>query len=104
MNNIDYEQKLAENGFTAKDIAAMRQYLGQDGATYPSLLGELRVRFITSCIIIAIIIAGLIYTLLYENSDYLFGYILAMIITGPIFYFMTPMKLGCKAFLYKMKN
>lgn len=104
MNNIEIEEKLAQNGFTGKDIAAMRQYLGKDGATYPSLLGELRVRFIVSCIIIAIIIAGLIYTINYENNDYIFGYIISMIITIPIFYFMTPMNLGCKAFIYKMKN
>ena len=104
MNSIEIEEKLAQNGFTGKDIAAMRQYLGKDGATYPSLLGELRVRFIASCINIAIIIAGMIYTLNYENSDYIFGYIIAMIITIPIFYFMTSMKLGCKAFIYKMKN
>lgn len=104
MNSIEMEKKLVRNGFTGKDIAAMRQYLGQDGATYLTLLGELRARFITSCIIIAIIIAGLVYTLIYESSDYIFGYAVAMIIIAPIFYFMTPIKLGYRAFLYKMKN
>lgn len=104
MNSSKIEEDLARNGFTGKDIAAMRQYLGKDGATYPSLLGELKVRFITSCIVIAIILAGFSYTFIYENSDYIFGYVVAMVISGPIFYFMTPMKLGCKAFIYKMKN
>lgn len=52
MNNIEFEEKLARNGFTGKDIAAIRQYLGEDGATYSSLLGELRRRFIVfvSCL------------------------------------------------------
>lgn len=29
MNNIEFEEKLARNGFTGKDIAAIRQYLGR---------------------------------------------------------------------------
>lgn len=104
MNSIQIEEELVRCGFTGKDLAAMRQHLGKEGATYPSLLGELRVRFIISCIIIAIIITGFTYSLMFESSDYLFGYGVAMTITAPIFYFMTPIKLGYKAFIYKFKN
>jgi hypothetical protein len=104
MNSIQFEEELVRCGFTGKDLAAMRQQLGKEGATYPSLLDELRVRFIASCIIMAIIITGFTYSMMYESSDYLFGYVVAMIITAPIFYFMTPMKLGYKAFIYKLKN
>ena len=104
MNSVKIEEELVKNKFTGKDLAAMRQYLGKEGATYPSLLGELRVRFITSCIIIAIIITGFTYSLIYESSDFLFGYGIAIIITAPIFYFMTPMKLGYKAFIYTLRN
>lgn len=65
MNNIEFEEKLARNGFTGKDIAAIRQYLGEDGATYPSLLGELRRRFIVFCVLLAILASVWIFYIFY---------------------------------------
>ncbi|MFD1804469.1 hypothetical protein ACFSFZ_20065 [Mixta tenebrionis] len=104
MNSAKIEKDLARNGFTGKDIAAMRQYLGQDGATYPTLLNELRRRFIFSIIISFILVCATIHQVYSGDINYLFAYSLTWIIIGPIIYFMTPMKLGFKAFRYKLKN
>ncbi len=104
MNSIEMEERLARNGFTGKDIAAMRQYLGQDGATYLTLLGELRARFIFSVVIIFILLVATVHEVYSESVEYFFAYSLMWLIVGPIIYFMTPMKLGFKAFKYKRKN
>lgn len=103
MNNIEFEEKLARNGFTSKDIAAMRQYLGKDGATYPSLLGELRGRFIVSCVLLAILTSVWIFYIFNGDKAEVLSFSFTMLVVIPIFYFMTPMKLGFKAFMFKKK-
>ena len=103
MNNIEIEEKLAQNGFTGKDIAAMRQYLGKDGATYPSLLGELRGRFVVSCVLLAILTFVWIFYIFNGDKAEVLSFSFTMLIAIPVFYFMTPLKLGFKAFRFKNK-
>lgn len=103
MNNIEFEEKLARNGFTGKDIAAIRQYLGEDGATYPSLLGELRRRFIVFCVLLAILASVWIFYIFTGDKAEIMSYSFTMLVFIPIIYFMTPMKLGFKAFMFKKK-
>lgn len=103
MNNIEFEEKLARNGFTGKDIAAIRQYLGEDGATYPSLLGELRRRFIVFCVLLAILASVWIFYIFTGDKAEILSYSFTMLVVIPIIYFMTPMKLSFKAFMFKKK-
>ena len=100
MNNIEMEEKLFRSGFTGKDIAVMRQYLGQNGATYLTLLNELRGRFIVNAIIIFIFLLGLIYTIVFEDRPHIIGYIIMIIVVLPIINFVTPMRLAFKAYRY----
>jgi len=104
VNTAKIEEELAKNGFTVKDLAAMRQYLGKDGATYLTLLSELKGRFILSCVLIVILCAVWIYFVFRGEKGDLISFSLTMLVAAPIFYIMTPMKLAFKAFKYMRKN
>lgn len=104
MNTAQIEEDLSRNGFTAKDLAAMRQYLGKNGATYLTLLSELKGRFILSCVLIAILCAVWIYFAFRGEKGDLVSFSLTMLVAAPVFYFMTPMKLAFKAFRYVRKS
>lgn len=104
MNAFEFERKLSDRGFKAKDIIALRHYLEKGGNTYPALLKELNIRFIASVILIFILAAVWLYTFLYKDHIAILSYSITMLIVAPIFYIFTPMKLGCKAFIYMLKK
>lgn len=104
MNNRDMERDLLNNGFSQKDILAMRKHLGEKGVTYLTLLAELNGRFLMSCFLIILIFIGLIYTISVEDRDGIIGYAIAMLVAAPIFYILTPLTLGFKAFMYRRKS
>ncbi|AOE38662.1 MULTISPECIES: hypothetical protein [Pantoea] len=104
MNIFEIERSLAENGFNAKDISALRMQAEKSGTTYPALLKELSLRFIASMLLVIILAIVWIYTLMYKDSLAITSYSITMLIIAPIFYIFTPMKLGYKSFLYTRKK
>jgi len=104
MNIFEFEKKISENGFNAKDIAALRIQAEKSGTTYPALLKELSIRFIAALILVIILAIVWVYTLLYKDSLAIASYSITMLIIAPIFYIFTPMKLGYKAFRYSRKQ
>lgn len=104
MNIFEIERSLAENGFNAKDISALRMQAEKSGTTYPTLLKELSLRFIASMLLVIILAIVWIYTLMYKDSLAITSYSITMLIIAPIFYIFTPMKLGYKSFLYTRKK
>ncbi len=104
MNTFEIEKNLAENGFNAKDIAALRMQAEKSGTTYPTLLKELSIRFIASMFLVVILAIVWIYTIMYKDSLAITSYSITMLIIAPIFYIFTPMKLGYKAFQYSRRK
>lgn len=104
MNIFEFEKKLSENGFNAKDIAALRIQAEKSGTTYPALLKELSIRFIAALILVIILAIVWVYTFIYKDSLAIASYSITMLIIAPIFYIFTPMKLGYKAFRYSRKK
>lgn len=104
MNIFEIERRLAESGFNAKDISALRMQAEKSGTTYPALLKELSLRFIASMLLVIILAIVWIYTLMYKDSLAITSYSITMLIIAPIFYIFTPMKLGYKSFLYTRKK
>jgi len=104
MNTFESEKKLVENGFNAKDIAALRMQSEKSGTTYPDLLEELSIRFIASMFLEVILAIIWIYTIMYKDSLAIISYSITMLIIAPIFYIFTPMKLGYKSFQYTRKK
>lgn len=104
MNVFEMEKKLAQRGFSAKDIAALRMQAGKSGTTYPALLKELSIRFIAASILVIILAIVWVYTLAYKDNLAIISYSITMLIIAPIFYIFTPMKLGYKAFRYSRKK
>ncbi|NEG58025.1 hypothetical protein [Pantoea agglomerans] len=104
MNIFEIERSLAESGFNAKDISALRMQAEKSGTTYPALLKELSLRFIASMLLVIILAIVWIYMLMYKDSLAITSYSITMLIIAPIFYIFTPMKLGYKSFLYTRKK
>jgi len=104
MNTFEIEKNLAENGFNAKDIAALRMQSEKSGTTYPALLKELSIRFIASMFLVVILAIVWIYTIICKDSLAITSYSITMLIIAPIFYIFTPMKLGYKSFRYTRKK
>lgn len=104
MNVFEIERRLAESGFNAKDIAALRMQAEKSGTTYPVLLKELSLRFIASMLLVIILTVVWIYTFIYKDSLAITSYSITMLIIAPIFYIFTPMKLGYKSFRYTRKK
>ena len=63
MNKMQIEEMLVKEGFTPKEVSVIRQHAEKDGYPYPWLLSQLKKRFIIAMILIAILIAGLIFTI-----------------------------------------
>jgi len=104
MNTFEIEKNLAENGFNAKDIAALRMQAEKSGTTYPGLLKELSIRFTAAMFLVVILAIIWIYTIMYKDSLAITSYSITMLIIAPIFYIFTPMKLGYKSFRYTRKK
>jgi hypothetical protein len=85
MNSAGMECQLNRGGFTVKEIRALRQYLGESGVTYPVLLGQLRVRFIASVGMLALVAVGFVWTLMYEDFKTAIAATISLAIIFPVF-------------------
>lgn len=104
MTNIEMEEKLSEQGFSAREIALLKHRVEQDTTTYQALLIDLRKRFI-GCVIFLLVVLfyfGGAY-FIRGQSDFL-STILTLIFTLIVFWFLAPLKLGAKAYLFIRNN
>lgn len=104
MNNRDMERDLLNNGFSQKDILAMRKHLSEKGVTYLTLLAELQVRFTAALLLVFILVIVWIYYLLYGERIEVISFSITLFIAAPLFYIFTPARLGFKAVMYNRKR
>ncbi|QKJ86542.1 hypothetical protein PMPD1_1589 [Paramixta manurensis] len=103
MNETGLLRQLHEQGFTAKDIAILRQYVEQDGVTYLSLLKELRKRLIVMSIFTLCMFVLWACMAIFEYHQ-LFSFSITMLFFLVIVYIMTPVRLATKAYLFLKKE
>lgn len=103
MNDLEMERKLAENGFTAKELAVLRSYRKKDGVTFYVLLKELRQRLFFSVSVFFLLCVVWCVVAAFGNEKSLVSFSVTMLIFLFIAYFITPIKIGVKSYLYLKK-
>jgi membrane protein YdbS with pleckstrin-like domain len=96
----DFEQKLLQNGFSAKDIRKLNEILNRDdnkADTLQTLIQELSKRFWAGIISMLIILSVFIYGIAKGHKESLISYAIVLIIGAIIVYFVIPMNLAWKA-------
>lgn len=96
----DFEQKLLQNGFSAKDICKLNEILNRDenkSDTLQSLIQELSKRFWAGIISMLIILSIFIHGIMNGHKESLISYAIVLIIGVIIVYFVIPMNLALKA-------
>ncbi|WP_367143709.1 hypothetical protein [Pantoea stewartii] len=104
MNKVQIEEMLAKEGFTPQEVSVIRQHAEKGGYPYPWLLSQLKKRFIAAIILIAILLAGLIYTIHSGTQENLFSYSITLVAGSTILYNFIPFKLAYKAFKFLRKH
>ncbi|MCX8958133.1 hypothetical protein [Erwinia psidii] len=104
MKNIEMEKKLADGGFTSKEIALLKNRIEKDNTTWHELLVDLRKRFLGGMVflLVAFFLMGSDF-FMRKDSD-LLSMLLTLIFTSVVFWFVIPLKLGGKAFLFIRRN
>lgn len=96
----DFEQKLLQNGFSAKDIRKLNEILNRDekkSDTLQSLIQELSKRFWAGIILMFFILSVFIYGIAEGHKESLISYAIVLISGAAIVYFVIPMNLAWKA-------
>lgn len=104
MNKMQIEEILVKEGFTPQEVSVIRQHAENDGYPYPWLLSQLKKRFIVAIILIAILLAGLIYTIHSGTQENLVSYSITLVVDLTILYNFIPFKLAYKAFKFLRKH
>lgn len=104
MNDLEMEQKLADSGFTVKELAVLRSYREKGGATLSVLLNELRQRLLFSISILFLLCIAWCTIAVFGNEESLVSFSVTMMIFFVIAYFITPMKIGIKSYLFFRKR
>jgi hypothetical protein len=104
MNSAEMEKVLYNHGFSPKDIAALRQHVNKRHISYLVLLEELQKRFIGCCILILILVGFWIKVWITGSQEDIEAYSFAAFLGIVILYFLAPMKLAVKAFLFLKRN
>lgn len=104
MNKLDIEKMLLEEGFTPKELSVIRQHAEKDGYHYTWLLSQLKKRFIVAMILIAILLAGLIYTISSGTQEKIVSYSITLLAGFTILYTFIPLKPAYKAFNFLRKH
>ncbi|MEN4790608.1 hypothetical protein ABEG93_06985 [Pantoea agglomerans] len=104
MNKLDIEKMLLEEGFTSKEVSVIRQHAEKDGYHYTWLLSQLKKRFIVAMILIAILLAGLIYTISSGIQENIVSYSITLLAGFTILYTFIPLKPAYKAFKFFRKH
>ena len=104
MNKMQIEEIILKEGFTAKEISVIRQHAEKDGYPYTWLLSQLKKRFIVAMILIAILLAGLIYTIRSGTQENFVSYSITLLAGFTILYTFIPLKPAYKAFKFLRKH
>nr|WP_154926907.1 hypothetical protein [Pantoea agglomerans] len=104
MNKKKIEEMLLKEGFTQKEVSVIRQHADKNGYPYPWLLSQLKKRFIAAMILIAILLAGLIYTIRSGTQENLVSYSITLLAGFTILYIFIPLKPAYKAFKFLQKH
>lgn len=103
----DFEQKLLDNGFSAKNIGKLKSIINKDESkkdTLQSLVIDLSKRFwggVIALIILAIIGLDGIFN---ADSSNAIPYIIVLTFAFFVVYFVTPIKLAWKAYRFTSKD
>lgn len=104
MNKFDIEKMLLEEGVTPKEVSVTRHHAEKEGYPYPLLLSQLKKRFIVAMILIAILLAGLIYTISSGTQEKIVSYSITLLAGFTILYTFIPLKPAYKAFKFLRKH
>ncbi len=104
MNKMQIEEMLVKEGFTPKEVSVIRHHAEKDGYPYSRLLSQLKKRFIVAMILIAILLAGLIYTIHSGTQENLVSYSITLLAGFIILYTFIPLKPAYKAFKFLRKH
>ena len=101
MNDMNGE--LFKSGFNRKQILTIKKYSLKDGVHYTKILADLRKRFIASCLMFLVLFALFISEFFSENGD-VESYLVAMFVGALIIFFMAPIPLSWKSYIFFRKN
>ncbi|EPE4165728.1 membrane protein [Yersinia bercovieri] len=107
MTESEMENKLLDNGFTAKNIAHMRKIISRDDTqkeTYSSLLKDLKKRFFAGCLICAIFLTVLVIFIIKYSVSETSSYLIVMFFGLFATYYIIPMNLAWKSYRYLCKE
>ena len=103
MDSTEIERLLLKEGFTGKEVLALRQHAEKEGYPYYWLLSQLKKRFMAACVIIMILLLGWIYTACFGTQQNLVSYSVTLLFGVIILYIFIPLKPAYKAYTF-MKN
>lgn len=98
------EKKLAEGGFTSKEIALLRFMTERDSTTYQVLISELSKRFIGSVVFLFIVFALMSSSYFFREDGDLFSTSITLVFVFIVFWYVAPLKIGAKAYKFTKKN
>ncbi|HBC83511.1 hypothetical protein [Pseudescherichia vulneris] len=104
MDSTEVERLLLKEGFTGKEVLALRQHAEKEGYPYYWLLSQLKKRFIVSVIIIMILLLGWVFTACNGTQQNLVSYSVTLLIGVVILYIFMPLKPAYKAYKFMKKS
>jgi len=99
----EFEQKLLQNGFSAKDLRKLKDMLTRDESksyTPQSLVQELSKRFWAGIICMATLISVFIYGVAKGHQQSLISYAIVLMVGAVIVYLVIPMNLAWKSYKF----
>ncbi|MGC0859683.1 hypothetical protein WKG86_11825 [Pantoea agglomerans] len=103
----EFEQKLLQNGFSAKDLRKLKDILIRDenkSDTLQSLVQELSKRFWAGIICMAVLISVFIYGVAKGHQQSLISYAIVLMVGAVIVYLVIPMNLAWKSYRVIREN
>lgn len=103
----DYEQKLLQNGFSAKDIFKLNGILRRNenrGDTIQSLIVDLSRRFWGGVIGLILLLLIGIYGVLTADKASAISYLIVLLFGAVVIYFVTPLNLSWKSYRFQKKH
>ncbi|MDN4627085.1 hypothetical protein [Erwinia sp. PsM31] len=104
MTNSEMEEKLSEQGFSAKEIALLKHRVEQDTTTYQALLIDLSRRFIGALILLAVVIFFYMSGFFIREHTDVTAVLITLGFTFIVTWYVAPLKLGAKAYFFRRRN
>lgn len=103
----DYEQRLFDNGFTAKDIGKLKSITKKDESkndTLQSLVIELSKRFWGGVIVLVILMLIGLDGIINSDASNAVSYVIVLTFAFLVVYFVTPLRLAWKSYKFVRKT